>query len=302
MNNRPKRRAAVAETINEGDFLRRCGSLLLGFPADKAITRILASLGKAHGADRAWLIRYNNDFTHFWNTHEWTRAEVSKHVLDLQGVPVEMGAWLHETLLKDKPVYIEDSKRMPRRAKALQAEFLRQRIRSLLSVPVFYKGRLMLQIGYDAAVSKAPWSEQEVRLLRGVGRLIALRLLANPAPPAFHPDDEAQEAATIHLQESSVHRKGFLDQITHITADGDYSWIHLLSARKISDSRSLRYWESALSPRRFIRISRSAIVNLNSVESLDRRGGNWKLQLSEVAKPLSVGRNYRIDLRHRLDS
>lgn len=302
MNKRPKQQATVTQTIDEGDFLRHCGRLLLGFPADRAITRILATLGRAHGADRAWLIRYNHDFTHFWNTHEWTRAEMSRHVLDLQGVPVEMGAWLHETLLKDRPVYIEDSKRMPRRAKALQTEFLRQRIRSLLSVPVFYKGRLMFQIGYDASDSRAPWSEQEVRLLREVGRLIALRLLANPAPPAFHPDDGAQELASIYLQDSSVHRKGFLDQITHITADGDYSRIHLLGAGKTFDSRSLRYWESALSPRRFIRISRSAIVNLNSVESLDRRGGNWKLRLREVAEPLSVGRNYRIDLRHRLES
>jgi len=294
--------AAIAQAMNEGDFLRRCGSLLLGLPADKAINRILASLGRAHRADRAWLIRYNHNFTHFWNTHEWTRAEASKHVMDLQGVPVEMGAWLHETLLKDQPVYLEDSKRMPRRAKALQTEFLRQGIRSLLSVPVFYRGRLMFQIGYDATVAKTLWSEREVRLLQEVGRLIALRLLANAAPPAFEPDGDVEKVPSIHLQECSVHRKVSLDQITHIRADGDYSLMNFLNAPNASDTRSLRYWESALTPRHFIRISRSVIVNLNCVESLDRRGGNWKLRLRDVSESLSVGRNYRTDLRHRLES
>lgn len=302
MDKASKQEAAVAKAINEVDFLRWCGKLLLGFPADKAINRILACLGKAHQADRAWLIRYNHDFTHFWNTHEWTRVGMSQHVLDLQGVPVEMGAWLHESLLKNRHVYIEDSKQMPRRAKVLQSEFLRQGIHALLSVPVFYRGRLMFQIGFDVAIAGVHWQEKEVRLLREVGRLIALRLLANTTAPAFQPDDEAQEAATIQLQDSTVHRRGFLDQITHISADGDYSHIHLLNARKTSDSHSLRHWESALTPRRFIRISRSVIVNLNGVESLDRRGGNWKLQLRDVAEPLSVGRNYRTNLRHRLES
>jgi hypothetical protein len=275
---------------------------LLGLPADKAIQRILALLGRAHQADRAWLIRYNHDFTHFWNTHEWAHANVPRHVLDLQGVPVEMGAWLHESLLKDQHVFIQDCKRMPRRAKALQAEFLRQRIRSLLSVPVFYKNRLMFQIGYDTTRPQAPWPDEAVQLLRQVGRLISLRLLAHNPPPTFQPDNEAQQSAAIHLQQSSVHQKHRLEEITHITADGDYSHIHFLKARKSSDSRSLRYWESALAPRRFIRISRSVIVNLNCVESLDRRRGNWQLELRGVADPLSVGRHYRSELRHRLES
>ena len=187
---------------DENEFLRYCGSLLLGLAADKAITRILTLLGRSHRADRAWLIRYNHDFTHLWNTHEWTRGETSKHITELQGVPVEIGAWLHEKLLKDEPVFIEDTKRMPRRAKALQSEFTRQRIRSLLSVPVFYKGRLMLQLGYDSTTANADWSDADVDLLRQVGRLFALRLLANPDPPSFQPDDEVQDSAPIHLQES----------------------------------------------------------------------------------------------------
>ncbi|MBC2601175.1 LytTR family transcriptional regulator DNA-binding domain-containing protein [Puniceicoccus vermicola] len=302
MNQREERRASAGQIVEEGEFLRRCGSLLLGLPADKAINRILALLGRAHRSDRAWLIRYNQDFTHFWNTHEWARSGSSEHVVELQGIPVEMGAWMHETLLKNKAVYIQDSKRMPRRAKALQSEFMRQSIRSLLSVPVFYRGKLMLQIGYDTTTHEGDWSEEEIWLLREVGRLFALRLFADSAPPAFQPDVEEKEDASIHLQESSVHRRIMLDQVTHITADGDYSRMNFLNAPSASDNRSLRYWESALSPRRFVRISRSVIVNCSRIQSLDRRGGIWRLQLRGLAEPLTVGRSYRADLKHRLES
>lgn len=293
---------ATTKAIEDVVFLRRCGSLLLGLPADKAINRILASLGRAHRADRAWMIRYNHDFTHFWNTHEWARGEATKHVADLQGIPVEMGAWLHETLLKNEHLHIADTKKMPRRARALQAEFLRQGIGSLLAVPVFYRGRMMFQIGYDTAAHRARWSDEEITLLREVGRLFALRLLANPAGPAFEVADVPPSPPSIHLQENGIHHKVLVDKITHITAQGDYSRMHFLDANEQSDSRSLRYWKSALAPGRFIRISRSAIVNLACVERLDRRGGAWKLELRGVNEPLAVGRPYRVDLRHRLES
>ena len=281
-------------------FLQRCGSLLLGLPADKAITRILASLGRANRANRAWMIRYNAEFTHFWNTHEWTRGETNKHVTELQGIPVEMGAWLHETLLENEHLHIADTRKMPRRARALQAEFLRQGIGSLLSVPVFYRGRMMLQIGYDTAAIGINWSDGEIALLRKVGRLFALRLLANPSGPAFQLQDAPVSAASIYLRDYGSHQKVPLDEINYITAQGDYSRMYFHEEREQSDARSLRYWESVLAPESFIRISRSVIVNLTCVERLDRRGGQWKLELRGVTEPLSVGRKYRANLFHRL--
>lgn len=289
-------------TIEEEEFLNRCGTMLIGLPADKAINRILGLLGRSHQADRAWVVSYNRDFTHFWNTHEWTRGETSQHVTDLQGVPVEMGAWLHETLLKNQSIFITDTGKMPRRARALQAEFQRQGIGSLLSVPVFYRGRMRFQIGYDAKSTELTWSDNEVALLRRVGRLFAIRLLCKTVPPSLFLDNETQNIAQINIQDRGVHQRSELEKITHITSDGDYSHIHFVNEEIISDTRSLRYWQSALSPRDFIRISRSTIINLNQVEKLDRRGGNWKIKLKRFDDLLTVGRSYRTELRHKLEA
>ena len=115
-------------------------------------------------------------------------------------------------------------------------------------------------------------------------------------------DEEAGSRPKIHVQERGNHQRVPLDEITHITAEGDYSRLNFLEADGLPDTRSLRYWESALTPRRFVRISRSVIVNLDCVEGLDRRRGDWKLELRGVEKPVSVGRNYRTDLKYRLES
>lgn len=287
--------------LEEFRFLHRCGTLLLGLPPDKAIPRILGMLGRKHRADRAWMIRYNPEFTHFWNTHEWTRGDTRPHVADLQGIPVEMGAWLHETLLQDQNLMITDTGKMPRRARALQAEFQRQGIGSLLSVPIFHQGRMRFQIGYDAKSTNVRWTDQEAALLRQVGRLFALRLLACAESVWVGGTEEAPTTSSrVHLLDRSVHQRFDFDDITHITADGDYSQVHLQGAPSIHDTRSLRYWQSALSTRHFIRISRSAIINLHHLDQLTRRGGNWKLTLQGNTPPLSVGRNYRTDLLHKL--
>ncbi|MBB5352804.1 DNA-binding LytR/AlgR family response regulator [Haloferula luteola] len=278
-------------------FWYRCAHLLMRLPPDQAIPRILRSLGRAHRADRAWLLRYNRGFTHFWNAYEWTRGDATAHVEELQGIPVEMAAWLHERLLLDQPVQISDVAQMPRRARALQAEFRRQGITSLLSVPIFHRGRLAFQIGYDATQRSESWSDPEIDQLRQVGRLLALLLLSDPTRDA----DPAPPVSQVHLHQASRHHSLPLEEITHITALGDYSRVHFLDGRDLSDARSLRQWESELTPVRFLRINRSTIVNLLCLESLDRKGGAWKLSLRGLASSLSVGRPFRAALRQRLD-
>ncbi|MGE9267929.1 MAG: hypothetical protein ACQKBY_07515, partial [Verrucomicrobiales bacterium] len=110
----------VSRAGDDEDFWYCFARVMLGADRDLAITRALGLLGRAHRADRAWLIRYNEAFTHFWNTHEWTGDGVSEHVGDLQGVPVDFAAWLHESLKVGRPVYIADPRKIPRRARAFQ--------------------------------------------------------------------------------------------------------------------------------------------------------------------------------------
>ena len=91
-------------------------SWLLHGNVDEGVSQVLGLLGSRHGSDRAWVIRYDDDFTHLWNTHEWTAPGVASFVAELQGIPVEAGTWVHEGMQRDGRVLVADVARTLRTA------------------------------------------------------------------------------------------------------------------------------------------------------------------------------------------
>lgn len=272
---------------------------LLQENADEGVSHVLRLLGTCHGSDRVWVIRYDDDFTHLWNTHEWVAPGIVSIVAELQGIPVEAGAWLHDRLQREGRVVVAAVDRMPRRARGLQTEFQRQGILSLLSVPVYRGERLAFQIGYDAVRRHRIWSESTVAELRDAAELIA-RCLENRGDngrvpyPAFAP-----ESRLFHLRIGAGSVAVPLSEIRWIEADGDYTIVHTRGNRRITERRSVREWEGLLPKEDFIRVHRGAIVRVDGIARLERGGGQWQLELAD-GPALSVGRAYRPAVRMQL--
>ncbi|WP_025872064.1 hypothetical protein [Methylobacillus glycogenes] len=98
-------------------FWQQCSLLLARYNRTEFIDHLLAMLGRMHRADRAWLIVYSADGTHFWNAHEWVRSGVQAYLDALQGTPVSLIDWLHQQLLKRQIVYIANPELLPRQAR-----------------------------------------------------------------------------------------------------------------------------------------------------------------------------------------
>ena len=252
-------------------------SWLLHGNVDEGVSQVLGLLGSRHGSDRAWVIRYDDDFTHLWNTHEWTAPGVASFVAELQGIPVEAGTWVHEGMQRDGRVLVADVARMPRRARGLQMEFQRQGILSLLALPVYRNDRLAFQIGYDSVRCQRVWSETEIRELA----------------------DAAEDSRLIHLRIGAGSVAVPLSEIHWIEADGDYTVVHTRGNRRITERRSVREWEGLLPKEDFIRVHRGAIVRVDAIARLERGGGQWQLMLAD-GPTLTVGRAYRPALRIHL--
>jgi DNA-binding LytR/AlgR family response regulator len=271
---------------------------LLELDPDDAINRILRALGESSAADRAWLVRYDAAFTHFWNTHEWAAPGVKPFVQELQGIPVAMGAFFHERLEKDEAVRITDVARLPRRARPMQAELNRQGIQSLLAVPVLWQGRLALQIGLDTLTPHPRWTARDEQAVRQAGKLIGLRLFPEREfPPSPVPGPNAPAA---HIHDGSSTRAVPAASILWIQSAGDYSAIHVLGGRSAMELRSLNEWERLLPPEQFIRIHRTLIVNAAQIHGLTRADGTWKLSLHGTSALFPVGRKHRALVRQRL--
>lgn len=271
-------------------------------PLDEAINGLLATLGPLHEADRAWVMRYGEDMENLSNSHEWTREGVASYVGELQSVPVAMLDSLHEDMLRDEVVYF-DVLRMPVRLRLLQEEFLRQKNRAVLCVPLRQGGRLVGMFGYDAVRSRVEWPEAVIRVLRDAAELIAPALARSLSHRPAEEDEGPGPADVLYVAQAGGRFALPCRNIVLIEAQGDYSRLELAGGAAPLQSRSLAEWERALPRGGFVRVHRGFIVNrarIRGVETL--QDGRWALRLAGREAPVPVGRQYRPVVRFCLNA
>jgi len=286
----------------ESEDWKAVAGWLLSEDIDEGVTRVLGLLGSRHGADRAWVIRYDDAFTFLWNTHEWVAPGIPPQIAEVQGVPVETGLWLHEGLHRDGRMVIPDVGALPRRARGLQVELQRQGIRSLLSLPVFREGKLAFQIGYDAVRAERVWPEAEVLEYEEAANLIAraLWIRGNGGGSGVSFPSANPESRLIHLRSGAGSLAVPVSEIVWIEASGDYTIVHSKGRQRQSERRSVKEWDGVLPREEFLRIHRGAIVRVSAIQKLDRSGGKWRLTLAPDGPVLPVGRAYHAAVRLRL--
>ncbi|MGX1789937.1 LytTR family transcriptional regulator DNA-binding domain-containing protein [Bosea sp. NPDC055332] len=274
---------------------------LLQAPADMAITLALAEIGELAGADRAWMFEYDSELLRFRNTHEWSRHGVRSFVEDLQDAPVTMIAWLQQFLVMGKAVMINRVAELPRPARTLQVEMLRQSDKSVLSVPVFHAGRLRACIGFDATVAVKSWSPADVGALFRCAELIALARYGHYRSGQALADSSRRFAPLIYLRRQGQVVGVEPQAILGVRSARDYAKVWLQDGSVVLDLRPLALWTGLLPAASFQRIHRTAIVNLQHVSGLDRRAGDsWTIGLGNLAETWPVSRPYRQELRQRL--
>lgn len=283
-------------------WIYAAGHSLLSRPFEDAVASFLEYAGLAAGADRAWIIGYNRETTHFYNTHEWCRPGVASHVEDLQHTPVTMISWLHDHLARGRAVMVNEIGRLPRPARALQAEFVRQDNRSVLSVPVFHEGRIFGIVGFDATRAPVRWDSAVAATLFRCGSLIAAAWTRpESVPPPVMWKSAEQQPALIYLHKGDLVRAVPLEQILAIRSERDYTRVHLPEGVSTLELRPLKAWEAMLPRADFQKVHRGIIVNVRRIESLQRpAAGGWTLRLRDLPDPVPVSKGLRAELRSRL--
>jgi len=273
---------------------------LLSLPFEEALPQVLEYVGEAAQADRAWVMRFNEDVTLLRNSNEWCREGVSSHVADLQNVPVTIMGEILGPLRKGRSVAINDVAMLPRSLRSLQVEFRHQQIQSTLTVPVHNDdGRLIACIGLDAARSQRRWTIDEVHALIQIAALVGV---ANTeGAPRRKPKDE-EFSVPIYLKSGRSARGVPVASIASVRADRDGALVGLRDGAQLADDRPLRWWQSVLPDQDFLRVHRSTLVNIRLVELLRRRPGGQDLELlvKGCPEPAPVSRTSTAELRRRL--
>jgi two-component system LytT family response regulator len=89
--------------------------------------------------------------------------------------------------------------------------------------------------------------------------------------------------------------------IQSILAEGNYTRLMLLDGRTALVNRTLKEWAARLPARCFLRVHRSAIVNLQHIDHVEEwSASTWQVYLRHAAEPIAMSRRYAARIQHRL--
>lgn len=93
-----------------------------------------------------------------------------------------------------------------------------------------------------------------------------------------------------------------LSSILAITAENEYSKITTAGGKNILIYRSLKKWEELLPENHFVRIHRSAIVNINSIREVKKMPNNTgQIFINDISEPFEMSRRYTSRIKERFN-
>jgi DNA-binding response OmpR family regulator len=160
--------------------------------------------------------------------------------------------------------------------------------------------RLGMELGADDYITK-PFKLDE--LLRAVETRIRKREEKKIHPPVIIDEPERKLSDEDHVFIQDKNHPAFIKvgSIVYIMAEAEYSNIFLEDGKKILIRRLLKKWEQMLPDKTFLRISRSAMINLNHLAKIEKWFNNsYVVYMKGIKDPLVISRRYAIMLRSRL--
>ncbi|MCK7484258.1 MAG: ATP-binding protein [Bacillus subtilis] len=140
--------------------------------ADEAINRALQMAGEYIAADRVYVFDYLLPERVMNNTHEWCAPTIIPQIDELQGVPMDdfVDNWV-EPHMRGDSVYIPDVTALDPLDTVYQI-LTPQGVVSVLTIPLYYHGRVLGFVGFDAVTEKRTWGEDDRALLKVLAELI----------------------------------------------------------------------------------------------------------------------------------
>jgi two-component system, LytTR family, response regulator len=91
-----------------------------------------------------------------------------------------------------------------------------------------------------------------------------------------------------------------VSQVVCAMGADDYAELVTADGHKVLSSRTLKDWEARLPERQFVRVHRSAIINLEYVETVEvTDSGSYQVRMRSFPTPISISRRYAAMLKER---
>ena len=162
---------------------------------DDTLEEMLAQIGEWCGVDRAYVIQFTRDLSHFKNTHEWVAQGIEPQIEALGFVPSSTAPNIIAELKRRRQVVLSDIEALDDSWAPEKAICGQQEIRSLISVPIFSNGELIGLVGCDAVREQRTWSAEERSLMQMLGDLLGEALARTAADEALRESESMRASA-----------------------------------------------------------------------------------------------------------
>ncbi len=146
--------------------------LIMESDLDKAINSSLATIGSLNHASRSYIFLTDENSKTISNTHEWCAEGIEPQKEHWQNLPLAGLPWWIETLQNGEIIHIDDTSKMPKKAKAEKNLLLLQKIKSVLVLPLFLSSKLEGFVGFDNVRETGRWTDENIALLKIYGDII----------------------------------------------------------------------------------------------------------------------------------
>lgn len=150
-------------------LLARTASEFIAQPTTQVghtIDRTLQAIGELFDAHRCYVFELDEGLGSASTTHEWCAPGAAAQRASLQEIPLEMFPWWMAELRAGRAINLASLDDLPSGATAERALLEPRGVRSLLVVPLAWRGRLDGFVGVEHVRWPHRWSDEEVGVLR----------------------------------------------------------------------------------------------------------------------------------------
>ena len=138
----------------------------------EGVHEALARLGEFSGVDRTYLFFFREDGEMMDNRYEWCAAGIPSYKDLLQGVAVNYESRFVQKITNLEIVHVPQVHRLPDGLYLEKPEWIREKIKSLVCVPLISGGKAIGFLGFDSVQTEKTWSRDFVSLLKIAGGML----------------------------------------------------------------------------------------------------------------------------------
>lgn len=158
---------------------------------NRGIYLALQKIGEFLQVDRSYVFLFFENGKFMSNTHEWCAPGIDAQIHRVQGVVGDEAFPYFSKIIKNLEVFwvprVED---LPAEAHLEKREFQRQKIQSVLNVPMVIRDKLVGFLGLDSVRAERHWSDDVVELLRLIGAIFVNALERKEVQEDLHRSEE----------------------------------------------------------------------------------------------------------------